>query len=386
MIKQISRNKYRFIVNVGSGSSRKRYTKTITFDGGKKQLNQMYQSFEDEVKNRPPSEVTVRELLESHIEYTKQLGRKRTTIHSYEVCVERFESRFQRVLARDCTPYQIEQQIALMAKYGLSAKSIKNTIGLLSSAYEHGIQIGLVNDNPCKKVTLPKVKRKDPLIFSREDIQNFLYALADCPIDEKVAYELALFMGLRRSEICGLKESDVDIVNGTISIHNTRHRLGMEDYDSDTKSIRSRRVLAMPDILIVDIARLLETHRNLKYGQEVDYLIQDGYGCLILPNTLSARLRRLEEKHNLPLVPMHNLRHTYASLLNASGVDIARISAELGHASIGVTVNTYTHIFGNASASSKGIAEVINNFKHDVENSNRKKLPQSCHTNGNKKP
>lgn len=73
-------------------------------------------------------------------------------------------------------------------------------------------------------------------------------------------------------------------------------------------------------------------------------------------------INRLEQKHGLPNVTMHGLKHTYASLLHAQGVDMANISAELGHSSLSTTMNIYTHIFQSASNASRGIANTVNEF------------------------
>ena len=155
-----------------------------------------------------------------------------------------------------------------------------------------------------------------------------------------------------------MKESDVDIVGGMIDIHTTRHRVDGEDITADTKTKRSTRVLAMPDILLIDIAKLMQVHRDFPY-EKVDYLIQDGFGNAILPQTLASRLRRMEIDKNLPLVTLHGLRHTYASMLHSNGVDMAAISANLGHGNITTTANVYTHIFKSASQASRGIASTI---------------------------
>lgn len=362
MIKEISKNKYRFIVSIGSGDARRKITKTVEFSGGKKALRQLYEDFEREVRQQPASDITVQELIDAHIEHTKTLGRKAETIRGYRNCEKRLSPSFKRLLAKECTTYHIEKEIARMSREKLSAKTIRNTIGLLSAAYRHAIFTKQLKENPCDYATLPTEQKKEVRILFKEEIQPFLNALADAPLDDKVAYELALFLGLRRSEILGLKESDVDILNGMISIHNTRHRVDGVDYDSDTKTDRSTRVLALPDILIVDIARLLELHKSLPY-ERVDYLIQNGYGEIYSPQTLTQRLSRLEEEHGLPRVSLHKLRHTYASLLNESGVDMARISRELGHSNLATTMNIYTHIFKNPSESSRGIAEVINTLE-----------------------
>ncbi len=360
MITKVGKDRYQFVVSIGSGANRRRPSKTITFKGGKKELQRLYEEFEEECKNtEPTTDITVKELVDDYISYCKALGRKPTTLKGYEIAVGRLQPSVERTLAKNCTTYQLEKQIAEMSSNGLSSKSIRNTIAVLSAAYRHAIKIGQLKDNPCENLTIPKGKPREIRIFYLDEIQDFLFAIADCDLNEKVAYELALFLGLRRSEILGLKESDVDIVSGMVSIHNTRHRVEKQDYDDGTKTDRSERTLALPDILLVDIARLLEVHRQFPY-EKTDYLIQDGFGNPLGGQALSSRLVRLEKEKHLPHVTLHGLRHTYASLLHASGVDMAQISAELGHSNLTTTQNIYTHILKTPSQSSRGIASTIN--------------------------
>lgn len=369
MIKELEKGKARLVVNVGSGKNRRRMTKTVTYHG-KRELKRMYDEFEAEVRRSPLVDITVGDLMQRKIDRAEALNLKATTIHGYRTCEKRFNRPFKAILADKLTTYQIDQEILSMSQYGLSAKTIRNTIGFLSSAYEYAIRIGQLQKNPCKQSSLPQGQARDIRILYENEIQDFLFALADVQLDEKVAYELALFLGLRRSEILGLKESDVDIVRGLINIHNTRHRVDGRDVDQDTKTKKSTRVLALPDILIIDIARLMQVHRDFPY-EKTDYLIQNGFGEPLQPQALSSRLTRLEQKKGLPNVTLHGLRHTYASLLHSQGVDMAQISAELGHSNLATTMNIYTHIFNSASASSRGIAGVVNQFQ--------KSLPQTCH-------
>lgn len=360
MIQEISKGKARLIISVGGRTDRRRYCKTVTYKT-KRELKKLYDEFEAACQNEPLSDITVRNLLESYISHCKTLGRKATTIHGYEVTAERCYPLIGTILAKDLTTYRLEKFVAEMGEKRLSAKTIKNTIGLLSSAYDHAIFIGQLDSNPCKRITLPKLAPKDIRIFYLDEIPKFLEAIADVDLNEKCAYELALFLGLRRSEILGLKEADVDIVQGLIYVHNTRHRVDGEDIEQDTKTKKSTRILALPDILILDLARLIETHRQFRY-ESVDYLIQDGFGNALGGQALSSRLTRLEQKHGLPNVTLHGLRHTYASLLHSKGVDMANISAELGHSNLATTMNIYTHIFQSATNASRGIANTINEF------------------------
>ena len=126
----------------------------------------------------------------------------------------------------------------------------------------------------------------------------------------------------------------------------------------------------MPDIVLIDVAKLIQTHREFKY-EKSDFLVQDGFGNAINPQSLASRLTRMEEKKNLPHVSLHGLRHTYASMLNESGVDMARISAELGHSNLSTTMNIYTHILKTPTQSSRGIASAVDQIVGD----SAKKLP-----------
>ena len=360
-IRELGKGKAQLVVSVGSRATRRRITKVVTYTS-KKELKRLYQEFEDEALRKPLTDITVGELMQNHIDHIKSLGRSANTIRGYEICMRRFSEPFRAISAKDLSTYSIEKEVALWANKGrLSAKTISNTISFLSSCYEHGIHTRMLESNPCEYVTKPKGKSKDARILYKDELMPFLNSLQYVPIDDEVAYLLALFLGLRRSELLGLKESDVDIVNGTIRIHETRHRVHSENLTQTTKTERSTRVLALPDILLVEIARLLDSHRQFPY-EKTDYLIWNGFGEPINPQALSSRLTRHEEKYGLPHVTLHGLRHTYASLLNASGVDMSRISRELGHSNLTTTANIYTHIFQDASQSSKGIAQTVDNL------------------------
>lgn len=371
MIKDLGKGRYTFYVSVGSRENRQRFSKTITHKGGKRELQRLYDEFEAECKKEPLTDMTIENLLDDYIAYCKTLGRKAETIRGYKIASQRCVASVGKISAKKCTTYRLEKFVAEMSDNDLSAKTIKNTIRLLSAAYRHAIKIGQLESDPCENLTLPQGKPRDIRILYIDEIPKFLEAISECDINEKCAYELALFLGLRRSEILGLKEADVDIVKGLISVHNTRHRVDGEDIEQDTKTKRSTRVLALPDILLIDLAKLLEAHRKFPY-EKSDYLIWDGFGNPLGNNALTTRLTRLEERKKLPHVTIHGLRHTYASLLHSSGVDMAMISAELGHSNLATTMNIYTHILTEASNASRGIAQTINSFTE-----NETKLRQS---------
>lgn len=359
MIEIIDKHTAKLIVNIGSGKTRKRRTKKVTYKG-KRELDRLYREFEQECRRAPVVRLTVKELIDSYIKNRELLGAKATTIKGYESVAKRLNSRFESVSAESLTAYQIDDFIADMANEGRSPKTIINTISILNSAYDRAVRTRQLPDNPCRYVTLPKKKKPEIVTFSNEDLTTFCKQLNDERLDYKVGYELCLFCGMRRSEVLGLREEDISIPFSSVTIRNTRHRIeGDEDIVQDTKTAQSHRTLAVPEFVMRDIDILLHEHHANPYN-DTDYLIQNGFGQPMSPSTFTKYIRIIEDRAGLPPVSVHGLRHTFASMLNSEGIDIARISAELGHSTIGTTLNIYTHVFGDVSASSRGIADSIN--------------------------
>ena len=356
MIEYLSKGKAKLIVSVGSGETRRRKSKTVYYSS-KKELNEIHRRFEDEVRHNPYVDTTVEELIDHYIANKKMRGLKTTTERGYNTAKERVISAMGSFKAREVSAYQVECFVAEMSKE-YSPKTIRNTVGLLNAAYAHAVKTGQLASNPCQFVDLPKKQKPDIKVFSEHEVIAFVSALKTERIDYKVAYELCLLCGLRRSEVLGLKENDVNLTFKCVTIAHTRDRVDGEDIEQDTKTEQSRRTLALPDVVVEDIKTLIKEHdRPYKH---TDYLIQDGFGHPMNPSVLTNHIHDIESEAGLPQISVHGLRHTFASMLNNEGVDIARISRELGHSNLTTTLNIYTHILQGASSSSRGIADAMN--------------------------
>ena len=248
-IKYLNKKKAKLIVSVGSASkgNRKQYTKTVEI-AGKKDAKEQYEIFKKEVKDLAGDVGTVADLLDSYIDMQRIKGLKETTLTGYESYAKRMKLRFKDVNAGDLTPYQIEKFIASAMKgepkkgypKKASPKTIKGYVSLLSSAYKMAIRNKALAYNPCDAVEMPKQKKPDIVVLTKEDIPKFMEALEDTTQDLKVCFELALFGGLRRSEILGLMNDDINVTWSTVSVKRTRHRMHCEDIIQDTKTERSR--------------------------------------------------------------------------------------------------------------------------------------------------
>lgn len=379
-IRYLSKTKAKLIVSVGSTSkgTRRQYAKTVTIKG-KKDAKEQYDAFEKEVKDLAADVGTVAELLDDYIYMQRIKGLKETTLTGYESYAKRLKSSFKGILAKDLTPYQIDKFIASAMKgepqngypTKASPKTIKGYISLLSSAYKMAIRNRALTVNPCDAVTIPKQKKADVVVLTKEDLPRFVAALQETTPDLRCCFELALFAGLRRSEILGLTNDDINPTWSTVSVKRTRHRMNCEDIIQDTKTERSRRIVAVPDFVMDDIMSLIAMHEKDPYIQN-PFLIQ--YACEPMrPDYAKRAIKDFTRKHDLPGVTLHGLRHSYATMLNASGeFDIAEISAALGHSTIGTTLNIYTHLFDSASNSSRRIADYLQKGVQKVSAENEK--------------
>ena len=380
-IKYLSRNKAKLIVSTGSSArgTRKQWSKTVTIKG-KKDAERQYQEFEAECLQTLTAD-TVADLLDAYIDMQRIKGLKETTIKGYESYSKRLKSAFKGIKAKDLSPYQIERFIASAVKgepkkgypKKASPKTIKGYVSLLNSAYKMSIRSKMLTYNPCDAVTIPKQRKPDVIVLTKADIPKFMKALDDVSLDLRVCFELALFCGLRRSEIMGLINSDIDTAWKTVKVTRTRHRIDCEDIIQDTKTERSRRTVRVPDFVMADIEALIMEHDQDPFA-ESPYLIQ--YACEPMrPDYAKRQIKEFTKSHGLPDVTLHGLRHTFATMLNSSGeFDIAEISAALGHSNIGTTLNIYTHMFDKASNSARRIADFMQKGFSEVSPDNEKAL------------
>ena len=366
-IEYLSRTKAKLIVSLGSASkgTRRRYTKIVTITG-KKDAEKQYQAFELECSASSLNAETVGDLLDAYIDMQRIKGIKETTLRGYESYAKRLKLAFKGIGARDLTAYQIEKFIASAVKgepqkgypKKASPKTIKGYISLLSSAYKMAIRNKMLRYNPCDAVVIPKQKKPDIVVLTKEDIPRFVAALEDTTPDLRVVYELALFCGLRRSEIMGLMNEDVNVLWKAISITRTRHRIDRQDVIQDTKTERSRRIVSVPEFVMDDIAELMRLHEEDPYIDN-PFLIQYA-GEPMRPDYAKRKIKEFTKAHGLPDVTLHGLRHTFATMLNASGeFDIAEISAALGHSTINTTLGIYTHLFEKQAHSARRIADFM---------------------------
>ena len=216
---------------------------------------------------------------------------------------------------------------------GLSAQTVKHHRVVLSQALNQAVTWGLVGRNVAHGVKFPRVRRPEPRFLTVLEIETLLTSARDTLYHD--AIHLAIYSGLRRSELCGLRWQDVALDPGNLSVAQVMVRInGRGIVLEEPKSDFGRRSISLSEAQV----RVLRKRKAEAADTEPDDLVLN-----LLPDTLSHGLMDIVKTNGLD-VSLHDLRHTNASLLIKAGVPMKVVQERLGHASIVTTMDLYAHI------------------------------------------
>ena len=184
----------------------------------------------------------------------------------------------------------------------------------------------------------------------------------------------ALFTGMRRSELLGVRWSDVDLNLGVISINRTLHHLADKSFIfQPPKTEKSRRQVPLAPSNSIVLRQHLERQRATRILMDrpindEDLVFCHADGSPLLPHSVSQAWRRLVRKAGFPGVRMHDARHTHATLMLEQGVNWKIISELLGHGSVAMTLDLYAHVSpGLQQAAAHGFDRVLDTLTNDNE-------------------
>ena len=265
----------------------------------------------------------------------------------------------------------------------LSASTVRTYHSTISTVLTRAVKWKYIKDNPAKLVDLPSQEQKEARYFEEADVYRLLELLEKEPIRWRTLITFDLLSGLRRAEIVGLRWSDIDMENRTVSIVQTQNYIPTKGTYTDTpKSKRSSRVLRVSRaaILILQEYQQWQDAQREKLGDawknEDGLVFTNDFGCPLYPGSPQQWFRQFIQRTGLPYVTLHGLRHTYASLMIFDSTPIATISKRLGHAQTSTTQNIYIHAIAAADARAEKtfdrFDEVILADKHQINTKSKK--------------
>ncbi len=229
----------------------------------------------------------------------------------------------------------------------LSPKTVRNYYGVLHKALKKAVEVDYIRSNPAEGVELPKNAKPEIKPLPENNVAEFLGAIEEDFY--KNALIVALFTGLRQTEVVGLTWDNIDFEHGLITVNKKLARDSeSKQYEfTPTKNKKARQVPMIPTVaaaLQEEMSRQKEWESLGAHRNDDNLVFTNVDGCHISADTMYKHFKKAVKAIGLPELRFHDLRHSYAVLCLRSDVDLKTISESMGHYSAAYTMDRYQHV------------------------------------------
>jgi integrase len=256
---------------------------------------------------------------------------------------------FNNITLIQLKPEHLQKYYNRMLEKGLSPRTVRYHHSVIHKSLKMAMKRGYLNHNVADAVEMPKIKRNEMQVWNEVEINKFLESAKTSPYYE--LFNLALFTGMRRSELLGLQWKDIDLVFGQISVNKGLHHLKDGSYVfTQTKSEKSRRTIALAPSTCLMLKTLWERRvsESLLFGTTEDddgllsktkvnddsLLFSFPDGKPLRPNTITRAWENQAIKAGVKVIRLHDARHTHASIMLKQGIHPKIVQERLGHSSV----------------------------------------------------
>lgn len=285
------------------------------------------------------------------------------TVNGYRVNIEKHIIPYiGSISLNKLTPAHIQKLYSDLLASGLSGTSVRYVHNNLHRALKHAMKQELISRNPADYVDAPRIDRPEPCTLTPNEAKRLISASIGRDIYMPVL--LGLTLGLRRGEALGLQWCDIDMAAKTLTIvHSASFHKGGFSL-STTKTRNSRRTLMFPDALrdAFEAEQAKQAAEAARFG--AGYNPYNLVCCLpdgtpITSGILQHHFHEVLCSCGLPSIRFHDLRHTNATLMLRHNVPAKIVSSMLGHSSIGITMDTYSHVMTDMQAGAVGVMDSL---------------------------
>jgi integrase len=240
---------------------------------------------------------------------------------------------------------------------------VRNHHIVLRKALGDAERLGLITRNPAAVVNAPKPVHVEQATWSVAQLAKYFEQVRDDRLF--AAFVLSATTGMRRAEVLGLRWSDIDFDTQMLSVVQTITAVNAQPVVTTPKTKKSRRMLYLDD----NTVGALYLHHGQQHsereradkawaGDDSDLVFRDELGDMVNPDWFSKHFAQTVRNSGLPKIRLHDMRHTYATLALKNGMHPKVVSERLGHASVGVTLDLYSHV---TPAIAREAADVVSN-------------------------
>lgn len=301
-----------------------------------------------------PTHMSVQEYLEHWLEVAAKPRLDSSTHKEYGNMMRRYVySPLGNKKLTKLTPIDIQEVYSDMTNSGLSARVVRYTHAVLSNSLTQAVKWRILSQNPAQYVDLPKQRKTEMKCLSEKEVQLFLeLAKQDT---HYVLFTVMVSTGVRIGEVLGLKWVDFDPVKNVITIQRSWGRLGKGYGFKPPKTKCGFRNVTIP----MSLTQLLLEHKKAQPWESELIFPSQNNTPLNERNITNRHFKPLLKQAELPDIRLYDLRHTHATLLLNADVHPKIVSERLGHSSIQLTLDTYSHVLPNMQQES---AEKLENI------------------------
>lgn len=299
-----------------------------------------------------PGRITVAEYLDRWLQHGKARWQPRT-YGGYEMHVRLYlRPALGSLQLKRLTPLHLQDLYQAKLDAGLHPQTVLHLHRCAHAALAQAVRWRLIPTNPADAVEPPRVRRRPRPTLTADQAAQLLDALSGDRL--LPLYATALYTGMRQSEILGLRWEDVDLERGVIHLRQVAQWIGRERITKPPKSGAGRSIAMAPDLIpILRAHRRQQAAERLQAGefyQDHGLVFCQPDGRPLRPWDVWSKLRRTLDRTGLPRVTFHDLRHTTATLLLQAGVHPKVVAEMLGHSTIRLTLDTYSHVLPTMQA------------------------------------
>ncbi len=279
---------------------------------------------------------------------------KDTTVVNYQRYIESdvIPTALGRMVLTDIRRYHVTAFIDGLVTDGRGPTTVRRIAAVVQGSLRAAYDDNLIEANPASGLRLPKVETKEFEAWSPEQVGTFLDTAAQHRLG--ALFEVAMFTGLRRGELLGLRWSDIDLTRRTLAVRNNRTQAGDRVVENAPKTRSGRRTVDLGDRAVAALVawRITQSGEAEDWGAAYNatgYVFTYENGEPLKPQYPTRLFEKLRVQAGLPKMTFHGQRHEAASLMIEAGEDILIVSRVLGHSSVGITGDIYAHMIGSAT-------------------------------------
>lgn len=261
------------------------------------------------------------------------------TVESYTYLIEKhINPELGNVKLSQLRPDHLQALYTKKINEGLSKRTVQYIHAVLHKSLNQALRWNLVSRNVSDLVDPPSPDKKTPTVLNVEQTKLFMEKIKGHRWE--LIYLIAIGGGLREGEILALHVNDIDISRGVVFVSKALQYLpGNGLVVSEPKTATAKRNVPLPEFTLIPLKAYLD---SLKGNQK--FLFETSNATPISPRNLLRHYHSILEELGFPKMPFHNLRHLSASLALMAGVNPKTVQQRLGHSTVSLTLNTYSHL------------------------------------------